>query len=156
MARRHEQTAQFTGTNEMAHDRIVYVVQFGTGRPIKVGSTVNLGARLSKMSIDHYEPVEMLYLHRGGFKEERAIHKRFARYRLRGEWYSPAPEVIEWCEAECEQQSVVALVRSIEWAVLRKEAIAEEHQGLIVKQKSVTLNPHYMNRSVVQVKKRTP
>jgi hypothetical protein len=124
--RKHHSTASYTGTAERVHDRIIYVVQFGAGTPLKIGSTSDIGARLSKMSVDHYHEPSMLYLAHGGFKEERALHARFAKHRVRGEWYRPDPEMLAWCEADCQRQLVEELTSSLDWLALRKLAQAEE------------------------------
>jgi hypothetical protein len=118
---------------------VIYVVQFGAGKPLKIGSTSDLCARLTKMSIDHYELVSLLYLARGGYREEFALHKRFAPFRVRGEWYRPDVVIFRWCDSECERQLVADLTRSLAWVRLRKSARGAEHIGLEVKDKTVSI-----------------
>lgn len=139
MSRRFVETAEYTGATKIAHDRVIYAVQFGDGTPIKIGSTSGLAARLTKMSVDHYEEVSLLYLTRGGFREEHALHRKFASFRVRGEWYRPDPEVLEWCDSACERQLVADLTRSVSWVKLRKEAVREEHEGLVFRHGSPAL-----------------
>jgi hypothetical protein len=133
MSRQFQSTAKFTGAYRRVHERLIYVVQFGVGTPLKIGSSADIGARLSKMSVDHYNEPNMLYLAHGGFREEKALHRRFAKHRVRGEWYRPDGEILDWCESQAQEQSCERLKQSIDWVKLRKMARAEEHAQPITK-----------------------
>lgn len=78
-----EQRQCFTG---------VYFVQGGNGGPIKIGRTHSLIARLEALQTG--SPVQLNavgFVHGGGPRFERAMHKRFARDRLHGEWFQSSP-----------------------------------------------------------------
>jgi hypothetical protein len=60
---------------------------------IKIGMSMNINARMA--SLRTVAPVELLASHDGGREAERKMHKRFAAHRLDGEWFSPAPELLD-------------------------------------------------------------
>lgn len=74
----------------------VYFVQMGAGGPIKIGTTINCKRRMRKMQTDNPYPLRLLALQpEWGSAEERSLHSRFAVHKLLGEWFNPAPEIIE-------------------------------------------------------------
>ena len=85
-ARRREQEER------TERQRDVYYVQRPDGA-IKIGVTGRLTERLQALSQE--APVELLATHKGGRAAEAAMHNRFARYRLHGEWFEPAGELLE-------------------------------------------------------------
>lgn len=81
----------------------VYFVQAGEGGPVKIGVTGGeLAHRIAQLQTGsaaailvlaaHAVPSADVYIH------EREIHEVFARFRLRGEWFSPEPELIKFVE----------------------------------------------------------
>lgn len=53
---------------------------------IKIGTTSQLGRRLSALRRDH-GTLTLLATQEGGFTKERALHERFAKLRVEGEWF---------------------------------------------------------------------
>ena len=94
----------------------IYVAQVGETGRVKIGSAVDVERRL--MWLRSKEPG--LVLRRtlpGGVKWERQIHQALRPWRIKGEWYRPAPEVtvlFDMPEAE---------VRP--WALEQKSAVAD-------------------------------
>lgn len=62
--------------------------------PIKIGSTRAPAIRLRELQAHCPYTLEILALARGGTAKERQYHQRFARHRLHGEWFAPAPEIV--------------------------------------------------------------
>lgn len=77
-------------------DGVVYFAQLGTGGPIKIGRAVNVEKRLRCMQTSVPEALRLLATSAGGPTEERALHRRFLGHRVRGEWFRPAPELLEF------------------------------------------------------------
>jgi T5orf172 domain len=75
----------------------VYVIGFGPY--VKIGVTTNIDARMSGLQTP--EPVKLYALLNGWAKEERALHTRFAEYRLQGEWFLRKGTLAEWIDGGC-------------------------------------------------------
>ena len=72
----------------------VYVVQMGPGGPVKIGYSKNPYTRINHMRTSWpYEPI-VLAVFAGDRDKEREIHHRMRKYRMRGEWFLPAQEVL--------------------------------------------------------------
>lgn len=78
---------------------VVYFVQMGRNGPIKIGQSRDdrtLRRRLEALSTSlPYAPRLRGVVPGVGRDYEQALHRRFARHRLRGEWFRPMPEVLE-------------------------------------------------------------
>ncbi len=73
----------------------IYFIQAGDGGPIKIGISSSALARMQVMQSDNHADLKLLHIERGTMKEEHAFHKRFAVYRIRGEWFEPAESLLE-------------------------------------------------------------
>lgn len=77
----------------------VYFCQRGEGGPIKIGRTRQLSSRVTALQSVCPEDVILL----GQLPEtditERRVHIVFNRHRIRGEWFRPAPEILELAAA---------------------------------------------------------
>lgn len=74
----------------------VYFMRVGETGPIKIGFTKNVRHRLSVVQVDNPTLVRLIAVTEGGRKEEFQLHKRFAKYRLYGEWFEPSTELLEY------------------------------------------------------------
>jgi excisionase family DNA binding protein len=63
--------------------------------PIKIGFARDVSERLAALQIANPHPLRLLASLPGTVRLERALHRRFAEHRLRGEWFRPAPELLE-------------------------------------------------------------
>lgn len=71
-----------------------YVYFIRSEDAVKVGTSRNPQRRLAVMQTAHPGKLEIAALRVGDSKMEREYHRRFAPFRLRGEWFSPAPEIL--------------------------------------------------------------
>jgi hypothetical protein len=78
---------------------MIYFVQAQSGE-IKIGSTNHWARRFAALRYDADGPLRCLALIDGDMADERALHKRFADYRIHGEWFSPAPDVLAFIGGE--------------------------------------------------------
>ncbi len=83
---------------------VVYFVQSAMGGPIKIGITSDLEARMKVLQMCCPFVLRVLHAVRGVDRSfESALHKRFAHYRLHGEWFENTRELmelIEWLKRE--------------------------------------------------------
>jgi hypothetical protein len=74
----------------------VYFVQAGTAGPIKIGYARNVRARLDNLQVACPHRLYLLLVVPGTHDHEKRFHAIFAGRRLRGEWFSPTVELIEF------------------------------------------------------------
>lgn len=72
---------------------LVYFVQAGEGGPIKIGWARNPWGRIRDLQVAHWAVLTMLGTTDGGVALERRLHRRFAKERVRGEWFNPSPRL---------------------------------------------------------------
>lgn len=72
---------------------MIYFVQAGVRGPVKIGKTNNLPARLSSLTIAHYETLSVLATLNLPDKVENRLHRLLKEHRIRGEWFRWCPEV---------------------------------------------------------------
>jgi hypothetical protein len=75
---------------------VVYFLQQGEDGPIKTGSTTKLGARIATLQTASSVELKVLGTCVGDNTVERAIHRRFKHLRIRGEWFRPEAELLEF------------------------------------------------------------
>lgn len=73
----------------------VYFVQ-NEDRYIKIGFTRHIKSRLVRIQIDNCMRVKLIGKMKGGQELESTLHRKFKKYRKRGEWFNPGPELIEY------------------------------------------------------------
>jgi hypothetical protein len=71
----------------------VYFLQAGEAGPIKIGWALDPLARLNELQVGCPEPLRLLMTltDEGGLEAQ--LHRRFARLRLRGEWFRAEQEL---------------------------------------------------------------
>lgn len=77
--------------------RGVYVIGFGPY--VKIGITTNLTRRLADLQTP--EPVILYAFFEGWLHEELELHKRFAEWRLNGEWFRREGGLDDWIKGGC-------------------------------------------------------
>lgn len=70
----------------------VYMIRAGEKGPIKIGKAENVDRRLAELQTANYEELKIIAIIPCGSTKaaeyvERGLHKRFGRYRIRGEWF---------------------------------------------------------------------
>jgi hypothetical protein len=76
----------------------VYCVQGECGGPIKIGCSADITQRFLQLQVKCQEKLKVLLVIPGDFAKEASLHKRFSEHRLHGEWFNPAPEILERIE----------------------------------------------------------
>lgn len=76
----------------------VYFIQAGITGPIKIGNSKNPRGRLTEIQINHYETLTLLGFVAHTEMLEHQIHNAVKGHRIRGEWFSPAKEILDLIE----------------------------------------------------------
>lgn len=79
-------------TNADIDTGVIYYV--GAGDFIKIGFSRNIEARLIKMITDVPHEISLLHVEPGTFRTEKILHRAFSEFRVRGEWFKAAPELL--------------------------------------------------------------
>lgn len=75
----------------------VYFIQTESG-DIKIGIAENPIWRLERIQDYHPRPLKLLLIVAGNTDLERALHLRFEKLNLRGEWFRGEAELMVWIE----------------------------------------------------------
>lgn len=75
---------------------VVYVIQAGEGA-VKIGVAKNAWVRMATLQTGNAVPLSLIYYltcpaMKVAYRIERTLHKRYARYRLSGEWFNVTPK----------------------------------------------------------------
>lgn len=79
---------------------MVYFIQAGENGPIKIGKSVDPQKRLAQLQTSSERPLRILLTLVGDESRECAYHKLWAEHRIRGEWFDPAPEIVEYVRSK--------------------------------------------------------
>ena len=78
---------------------VIYFIQCGKNGPIKIGKTSRkLSIRLSNMQTDCPYKLKCIWLYRGDEYTEETIHKKFKSEHIRGEWFHPSKQLLQFIE----------------------------------------------------------
>lgn len=79
----------------------VYFIQGEDGGPIKIGRTRNLAARVSELQCGYpFGRLRYVAIVHATDQTEQYLHEQFASFRLFGEWFVPAPELVRFIRQE--------------------------------------------------------
>lgn len=67
--------------------KFVYFARAGRGKRVKIGTTVNVSGRMTGLAHPLVGKLNVLAIIDGGFDVENQMHRRFAEYRIKGEWF---------------------------------------------------------------------
>lgn len=72
----------------------VYMLQNGADGLVKIGYSANPARRIAALQTGSPGQLTVLRIMDGGQSFEAALHQHFSRLRVRGEWFSYAPEML--------------------------------------------------------------
>lgn len=76
----------------------VYFVQEDRTGNYKIGKADNVDKRVAQLQSGNSNKLILLLKVQGGYPLEKSLHKRFAKYRIRGEWFKPNAEIEAYIE----------------------------------------------------------
>lgn len=86
------------------HASVVYFVRSYITGLVKIGTTVNLAARVVRLRNNHPGRLEILGVMDGGRDLERSLHHLFHGSRVDGEWFVETPSLVDFIRANASQQ----------------------------------------------------
>ncbi len=78
------------------HNSQVYFIRVKGTEKVKIGYSVALNQRMGDLAVGHPDELELLATVSGGNDAEGRLHRRFAQYRIRGEWYRLEGKLAEY------------------------------------------------------------
>lgn len=82
---------------------MIYFAQVNGDGPIKIGFTSKpwLNLRMKSLRTFCPYPIAVLGVMPGEASQERALHRRFKLCKVRGEWFRPEPELVQFIAENC-------------------------------------------------------
>ena len=117
---------------------LVYFVQAQGNGPIKIGYTTDVAQRFAWLRAHNAYFVTLvgLVVDENAKQVGRALQRRFARYRIHDEWFSPSDGLTRYIRTKAKQPSQVGGSSSVDHALaqpLDADAVGEAEQALINK-----------------------
>lgn len=118
----------------------VYFIQAGDGGPIKIGVGNDPVGRLANLQTGHHELLTLLATVPGDAEVEAELHEAFARHRLRGEWFDPAPAILAFIAEHAQpfigpapkpQNEIAAIRQELGMNQAKFAALLEVHQSQV-------------------------
>ncbi len=81
-----------------ARKRSAFVYFIQDDLQVKIGHSVNPRARLRELQCATHRVLKLLATCKGGQQRERLLHKKFAKHRLKGEWFKLSPQIAGYIE----------------------------------------------------------
>jgi len=76
---------------------MIYFIQSGTSGPIKIGYTSrDINDRLKQLQTGSWEQLTIIKAIDGDIGFEQELHRSFATYHIRGEWFWPVNQIKEY------------------------------------------------------------
>lgn len=72
----------------------VYFIRAGDNGPVKIGTAIDVSARLSELQCGNHKELRVLRVIPGGYCEESFLHRIYAARAIRGEWFEFTEEML--------------------------------------------------------------
>lgn len=73
----------------------LYFIQAGEGGPVKIGISETPVRRMANMQVGNHERLRLIAVARVPIDAESDLHARLVKHHVHGEWFRPAPAVLE-------------------------------------------------------------
>ena len=110
----------------------IYFIQEEGNGLVKIGYSKNPEKRKNSLQTSCPKKLHIIKIIDGDYKRENCIHHRCSRFNVRGEWYRPHPDLLDYIEKLGDEYSKVGCeIKSVSWRVPRQvskhaKKIAEE------------------------------
>lgn len=74
----------------------IYFGRRGSDGAVKIGVSQQITVRRTNVSRAIGEDVELITWHVGDHALEKELHERFAHCRIKGEWFRPSPDLLDY------------------------------------------------------------
>ena len=80
---------------------MIYFIQCGDNGPIKIGYTNNdVQTRMNQLQTGCPNKFRLLWVYTDNYYTESQIHEMFTHERIRGEWFRPSTELLDFIKCE--------------------------------------------------------
>jgi len=80
---------------------MIYFFQIEGNGPIKIGyTTSDVKIRMTTVQSSVPYKLNLLGYFSGGWYKEQEIHRKFSKFRMRGEWFRPSKKILQYLEQE--------------------------------------------------------
>ena len=76
---------------------MIYFLRDAEAKAVKIGRAADVASRVSALQCASPRDLTLVCVLEGDHPEEAVLHKEFAAYHLRGEWFRWTPEIEERC-----------------------------------------------------------
>ncbi len=99
----------------------IYFIQEENNGLVKIGYSKNPKNRKNSLQIDCSRKLEIIKIIEGDYKRENYIHHICSRFNVRGEWYRPHPELLDYIDKlEDEYSKESCKMRTVSFRVPRQ------------------------------------
>jgi hypothetical protein len=74
----------------------IYIVQMGSDGPVKIGFSKRPHVRIRSLSVSSPADLKVIAIIKGDTFTEAELHKRFEYAHIKGEWFKPVPELVNF------------------------------------------------------------
>lgn len=98
---------------------MIYFIRGKESGNIKIGFSINPEKRKSNLQTAHYEELEFIGIMNGSLEDESKIKEFFSEFKIRGEWYRPVKEVLDYVKenANKPKKNIVSSLGSNEYRI---------------------------------------
>jgi len=106
--------------------KYVYLIEAKTESMVKIGAANDVFSRLSDLQMGSFVKLDLVVAFpNSGWCQEKRLHRRFRKWRVRGEWFRFAPEIRDLAEkilsTEPEEELVLPKIRKHTASALEKK-----------------------------------
>jgi len=106
----------------------IYFIQNGLEGDIKIGFSLNPNERIKSLQTGSPSTHRILLVKEGTQKDEEGLHKKFKKFRTKGEWFEPNEEILIFIDQEKENkknEKIVELETKVEHLTNKDQKIVK-------------------------------
>ncbi len=82
--------------NTLNRPTSIYFIQGQATRLIKIGHAINVAKRLRDLQVTSPDALSLLWDYQAVVRHEKELHRHFAEWRVRGEWFEPHESLLRY------------------------------------------------------------
>ena len=97
---------------------MIYFIRGKESGNIKIGFSIHPDKRKANLQTAHYEELEFIGIMDGSLEDEANIKKKFSQFNIRGEWFYPSQEIIDFAKENCKpKKNIVSYLGNGEYRI---------------------------------------
>lgn len=73
---------------------MIYFIADESTNTVKIGVTKDVYKRLTALQTGHSTKLKLLHVTEGSYEEEKCLHKKYKKYKVRNEWFDLSDEIV--------------------------------------------------------------